>query len=293
MEKNSLTKAQFRFKILNAVYQMQIALGLTDLGSFYYKPLKDSEGTIVLCCILNVDEPKSSMNLRWVPVTKLQKRITSKMLEDTSSISEILLNSLSDQINFHKASKKKLSRGLYLGYLKMFSSFDTIQIVCQAKNPNVLPNCKIRDNPHVSAEEWSALKSKKSQQTICFDMQKNGSNMSEAQQVFLDSIKLSLNRLFKFMVVTSDTAYDHRLYDVEIVELNNDVSFLLICSPLAENAILTKGKTTENVTNVQHILKKIYFRLLFRLTRPVPQAKRSAMLTINCPRDDSVQCVPT
>ena len=87
-------------------------------------------------------------------------------------------------------------------------------------------------------------------------MQKNGSNMSEAQQVFLDSIKLSLNRLFKFMVVTSDTAYDHRLYDVEIVELNNDVTFLLICSPLAENAILTKGKTTENVTNVQHILKK-------------------------------------
>lgn len=54
MEKNALTKVQFRFKILNALHQMQIALGTTDLGQFHYKPLKDSEGTIVFSCILKV-----------------------------------------------------------------------------------------------------------------------------------------------------------------------------------------------------------------------------------------------
>lgn len=53
MERNALTKVQFRCKILNAVYQMQMALGTTDLGKFYYKPLK-TDGTVVLSCILNV-----------------------------------------------------------------------------------------------------------------------------------------------------------------------------------------------------------------------------------------------
>lgn len=183
------------------------------------------------------------MNLKWIPLAKLQKKVTA-LLEDTSSISEILLNSISTQINFNQASRQKLSRGLYLGYLKMLSSFDTIQVVCQSKNPNVLPNCKIRDNPHVSAEEWAALQPKYSQKPngLCFDLEKYGSNLSEAQQIFVDSLKLSLNRLFKFMNVTSETAFLHRLYDLEVVELSPDVTFLLICSPLSENAILTKGK---------------------------------------------------
>lgn len=54
MERNALTKVQFRCKILNAIYQMQMALGTTDLGQFYYKPLKDLDGTVVLSCILHV-----------------------------------------------------------------------------------------------------------------------------------------------------------------------------------------------------------------------------------------------
>lgn len=184
------------------------------------------------------------MNLRWVPLAKLQKK-TSGILEESSSINEILMNSIASQINFHQASRHKLSCGLYLGYLKMFSSFDTIQIVCQAKNPNVLPNCKIRDNPHVSAEEWSALQPKETKTTstsLCFDLDKYGTNLSDAQQIFVDSLKLSLTRLFKYMNISSETAFQHRFYDLEVVELDNDVTFLLICSPLSDNAILTKGE---------------------------------------------------
>lgn len=64
MEKNAMTKVQFRCKILNAIYQMQMALGTTDLGRFYYKPLKDSDGTVVLSCILNVKVRKLSLKLK-------------------------------------------------------------------------------------------------------------------------------------------------------------------------------------------------------------------------------------
>lgn len=231
MEKNSTNKIQFRFKILNAIHQMQLSLGITDLGQFYYKPMKDSNGTIVLSCALYMKDMKAStLHTKWTSMSKLQKKVT--VLLGDSPINEILLNSIQSQINYYQASKVRLSRGLYLGYLKMFSSMDTIQIVCQSKTPNVLPNCKIRDNPHVSAEEWSVLKSN-------LERDKEG-KMSQAQENFIESVKLSLSRLFKFMNVNSDDAILHRIYNMEVIELNNDVSFLIVCPP-ASDKIISKG----------------------------------------------------
>lgn len=72
MEKNAMTKVQFRCKILNAIYQMQMALGTTDLGRFYYKPLKDSDGTVVLSCILNVKVRKLNLKLKKIFQTLFQ-----------------------------------------------------------------------------------------------------------------------------------------------------------------------------------------------------------------------------
>lgn len=129
------------------------------------------------------------------------------------------------------------------GYLKIYSSLDAIQVVCPAKNPTVLPHCKIRDNPHVSAEEWTSLKPKnssKSTQTY-FDLENEGSHLLESQKIFLDSLRLSLSRLFKFMNVTPEEAFNHRIFDVEVVELNADVTFLVICSPISENTLLAKN----------------------------------------------------
>lgn len=73
------------------------------------------------------------------------------MLSDDHSVSEILMASIQEQINYHQVSSLRLSRGLYLAYLKLQSSVDSIQVVVSSKSPNMLPHCKIRDNPHVSA----------------------------------------------------------------------------------------------------------------------------------------------
>ncbi|KAL7044239.1 hypothetical protein ACKWTF_001845 [Chironomus riparius] len=237
MEKNSTNKIQFRFKILNAIHQMQISLGITDLGQFYYKPLKDSNGTIVLACSLYCKDPKTStLHTKWISMNKLLKKVTV-LLED-SPINEILLNSIKSQINYYHASKVKLSRGLYLSYLKMFSSMDSIHIVCQTKTPNVLPNCKIRDNPHISAEEWTVLKSN-------LERDKEG-KLSQAQENFIESLKLSLNRLFKFMNIDHEEALRHRIYDTEVIELNEDVSFLIVCPPPCDTII--NSKDSHNVS---------------------------------------------
>lgn len=175
------------------------------------------------------------LNSRWVPLNKLQKKV-SVLLED-SSINEILLSGIPEQINYYQTSTQKLSRGLYLGYLKMHSSFDTIQVIVPTKTPNNLPHVKIRENPHISAEEWNIIKSKDSSSVkipLCFEHL--DAKPTEAQQIFLESLKLSIIRLFKYFNISTEAAILHRLYDVEVIELNHDISFLIIC-PSAENAI--------------------------------------------------------
>lgn len=84
-----------------------------------------------------------------MPLSKIQKKISA--LHEDNNINEILMYSIAEQINYHQASLHKLPKGLYLGYLKMQSSVDLIQVVVPSKTPNVLPHCKIRDNGHVSA----------------------------------------------------------------------------------------------------------------------------------------------
>lgn len=149
LEKHSSSTVHFRTKLLSAALQMQSSLCLQDLGQLYHKPLRDSHGTVVLSTINYVKTPKSVsvLNSRWLPMSKVFKK---NVLSDDHNMSDILMASIKDQIAYHQASSLKLPKGLYLAYLKMQSSVDLIQVVVSVKSPNMLPHCKIRDNPHVS-----------------------------------------------------------------------------------------------------------------------------------------------
>lgn len=150
MEEHTSSTIHFRTKLLLAALQMQSSLCLQDLGQLYYKPLRDSQGTVVISTINYVKSPKtvSVLNSRWLPMNKVFKKA---VLSDDSNISDVLMASIQDQINYHQVSSLKLGRGLYLAYLKMQSSVDMIHLVVSTKTPNMLPHCKVRDNPHVSA----------------------------------------------------------------------------------------------------------------------------------------------
>ncbi|XP_055679772.1 uncharacterized protein LOC129787936 isoform X3 [Lutzomyia longipalpis] len=227
MERNATSAVHFRTKLLTAACQMQSALCITDLGQLFHKPLRDSHGTVVLSCVNFIKSPKtiSVLNSRWMPLNKVHKKLSA--LHEDNNINEILMNSIQEQINYHQASAIRLTKGLYLGYLKMQSSVDQIQVVVPSKTPNVLPHCKIRDNPHISAEEWEFLKGRKS--TIMFGPQSE--QPTEVQQLFLEDLTIAAHRLFKYMDTPTDDALRHRLYDVEVIELSPDVSFLVICPP--------------------------------------------------------------
>ncbi|XP_063915900.1 ankyrin repeat and fibronectin type-III domain-containing protein 1 isoform X2 [Zophobas morio] len=232
MEKNASSAIHFRTKLLSAVLQMQSSLCLQDLGQLYYRPLRDSQGTVVLSTVNYVKTPKSVsvLNSRWLPMNKVFKKT---VLGDDHSISEILMASIQEQINYHQVSSLKLSKGLYLAYLKMQSSVDLIQVVVSAKSPNMLPHCKVRDNPHVSAEEWEYLK-----QQHLPDLTDNA---TEQQRTFLELVTSAAKRLFNYMEISSEDASSHRLYDTEVIDLTDEVSFIVVC-PSAEFSCSVPGQ---------------------------------------------------
>ncbi|KAJ8986128.1 hypothetical protein NQ317_005598 [Molorchus minor] len=232
MEKNASSAIHFRTKLLSAALQMQSSLCLQDLGQLYYKPLKDSQGTVVLSTVNYVKTPKSVsvLNSRWLPMNKVFKKT---VLSEDHSISEILMASIQEQINYHQVSSLKLGRGLYLAYLKMQSSVDLIQVVVSSKSPNMLPHCKIRDNPHVSAEEWQYLRQQHLPDVL--------DNATELQRTFLELVTSAGKRLFNYMDISNENANVHRLYDTEVIDLTDEVSFIVIC-PSAEFSCSVPGQ---------------------------------------------------
>uniref|UniRef100_A0A1I8MCH0 Ankyrin repeat and fibronectin type-III domain-containing protein 1 n=1 Tax=Musca domestica TaxID=7370 RepID=A0A1I8MCH0_MUSDO len=258
MERNLTSANHFRTKLLSAVCQMQSALGFNDLGQLYYKPLKDAHGTVVLTAIQSVKSQKqvSILNSRWLPVNKLQKKIGA--LHEEYNINEILISSLAEQVQYHQMAHQRLSPGLYLGYLKMQCSMDQIQVVVPAKTPNVLPHCKVRDNSHISAEEWQVLKRgngsgaqdgksddgrrSTSPLRLALEFNTNPEATTEVQRLFLYDLTTATNKLFSYMNIKPQDAVTHRLYDVEVIEHSRDISFLIIC-PSVELSCAVPGQS--------------------------------------------------
>lgn len=59
--------------------------------------------------------------------------------------------------------------------------------------------------------------------------------------MFLDQIASASRRLFKDMEIPTECIINHRIYDLEVIELNTDVSFIMICPP-AEQACSVPGQ---------------------------------------------------
>ncbi|XP_014484057.1 PREDICTED: uncharacterized protein LOC106749274 isoform X2 [Dinoponera quadriceps] len=248
MEKShSSSTNHFRIKLLQAAAQMQAALCTQDLGQLYHKPIRDIQGTLVFSTVNYIKSPKlvSVLNSRWLPLSKVIKKVIT---HEDSNVGDILMASIQEQMTYHQVSGIKLSKGLYLGYLKMQSSVDLIQVVVPTKSPNVLPHCKIRDNPHVSAEEWDYLKRVTriylSESSVKESEEKenvtNESQGTEQQKLFVDLVAATARRLFNYMEISPEDSLVHRLYDAEVIDLTHDVSFLIAVPP-AETACCVPG----------------------------------------------------
>ncbi|KAG1944500.1 ankyrin repeat and fibronectin type-III domain-containing protein [Pimephales promelas] len=222
---------QTRLKMIQAAAQLQALLGTVDLGQVYFEPIKDKHGNVVLVLMKDVSACASLEGLRWIPVSKFQlQRRSSSSSSDEPSALETLLTTLHEKLAYHRRSKKCLSPGLYLGYLKLYTSVDQIRVLVSHKHPNVLCHVKVRDNGHVSREEWQWLQSLSSLEDsaqVCGDAQ------SAPHRLLLD-LRTAAKDLLGYINIPNHQAQDFRVYVKEVVELGEGVSFLLLLPPCEE-----------------------------------------------------------
>ncbi|CAG9826785.1 unnamed protein product [Diabrotica balteata] len=90
---------------------------------------------------------------------------------------------------------------------------------------------KFQRNLH--REEWGYLKQLNRPEVV--------NNTTEVQRNFLDLVTSASKRLFNYMDVNSDDIISHRIFESNIIELNDEVSFIVIC-PSAELSCAVPGQ---------------------------------------------------
>lgn len=164
---------------------MHHALGIKDIGHLYYLPVT-YENSIFLVTVRFLDQHQQvqvysiekrlskgkifqGLTLRWLTFDKLlRKKMASPAVDaltkETVNIlnffesSQIPLKRYGYQVSNDKMVTNGNFRGLYLCYMKLHSSLNTIRVVVPDNLPSMLPFVHVRDNPHVTKEEWQWVK---------------------------------------------------------------------------------------------------------------------------------------
>ena len=238
-----LNNESLRVKLVSAAHNMQSALGTENLGVCYHKPLRHPQsGAVVFSLVHHVKSAKSlvSLSLKWAPLSKAQRRLAS---EEEGGVLDIIRSSIRDQILFHQVSAVGICRGLHLCYLQSHTTIDSMSVAVANTSPSILPSIKIRDNPHVTSEEWSwvrSLATPLTSPTTNFLIGEAEEGMmaediprplrpTEAQFAFGKSLEAGVERLFQYLEVEEgEVRGEHRILDTEIIQLGPEVSVILI-----------------------------------------------------------------
>ncbi|CAG0921584.1 unnamed protein product [Notodromas monacha] len=264
MEKLSTSpQIELRSKILSAVTLFQGALGIQELGQLYYQHLRDGCGTVLISSVNQIKNPKNiqSLSVKWIPMNKLQRKSASigggsrnnseaSCSESEPTVGDLLLSTIHDQILYDQRSRVALPAGLYLGYIKLQSSMDLLSILVPERTPNIFPHIKIRDNNHVSGEEWEWLQSlSKCQDDGILSAGGGSSHLLDIPSIFERQIAVALKKLFAYLGVADsrNAASSHRIYIREVLEVSPEVSFIMVL-PLPENVCSIPGQTHELLT---------------------------------------------
>lgn len=228
-----------RKKLICTIKNIQSALGITELGHLYHKEIRVSDEAVVLPFIA-LEDPKNVTALtgKWQPIDKIKKGQTLSVVQ------------IEEMIKYHEVSIVGLAKGLYLGYLSIKTSLSTLYVM--TSRINILPHCKIRDNPFVCGEEWEIIKQNKVSSA-------SKSYLTELQLRFLTDLQVAVSDLLKLLNGHADLA-DLRFYSFEVVEINDSVSFIIVC-PKAENfcnVINTKDEISVFTDRVTYLPLKVF-----------------------------------
>lgn len=230
-----LSSQSLRSRLLTAAAAMQSALGTENLGVLFFKPLRHSSGCVILSLVHHVKSPKSlvSLSLKWAPLSKAQRRSGT---EEEGGAVEMIRSSLREQILFHQVSSVSVSRGLHLCYLQSTTTIDSMSVLVSNTSPSVLPYIKVRENPHVTSEEWQWIRHLGDRNVNYLeeeeDLRRQLLRPTESQYAFGKQVQQSVVRLFQYLEIEDEEVRNnHRICDSEIIELGPDISLLLILPP--------------------------------------------------------------
>ena len=100
-------------------------------------------------------------------------------------------------------------RGLYLGYLKLRTSVDTLSIIVPNAHTNVLPHVKIQDVPNVTRDQWEWLQSFNDVASLGeIDSQQEQSEHYQqplaSSMLFERKLKIAIRKLFNALNISTD-----------------------------------------------------------------------------------------
>uniref|UniRef100_A0A913HP05 Fibronectin type-III domain-containing protein n=1 Tax=Strongyloides stercoralis TaxID=6248 RepID=A0A913HP05_STRER len=245
------TNFQFRTSIIDSINSMINALGIKDIGTVHYTPIifKKNETIFVVTVRYTFDgQISQGLATKWITLNKIIRKKTNCPAVDFLN-SEII-----NILNFYESYQIPLDRGLYLCYLKTFSTLTSVNLIVPENLPNSLPFVCVRDNPHVSKEEWEWIQMlndympyKDNEYLNCFNNNKeyindndnnknNYTNNSDkqkkvptyVQKCFQEKIYRSIQIFLNDLGILSSKIMDHRLYRLRIFRLHPDVSVILI-----------------------------------------------------------------
>ncbi|CAF4778601.1 unnamed protein product [Rotaria sp. Silwood1] len=235
---SSATSFYLRMKLVQAAIELQTLEEVNNLGRLHHTYIRDNDGNVVFVLINDLSSDTRTniypSSLKWMTMTKFFEIMKESPSLTNNSCLQQIIEKLPDMVEFYHASMRCHDSGLYVAYLKMQNSVDSIRVMVNKYMPGSLPCTKIRSIANVSREEWEWL----------HKSNKENSVEDESPDNSLDLFKIQFCNAAKELFIMLDLPETHfsnsRIYSSQVVEIRDDLSLIILMSTADEVNFLSK-----------------------------------------------------
>ncbi|GMR61802.1 hypothetical protein PMAYCL1PPCAC_31997 [Pristionchus mayeri] len=204
----------FRSKVISAAADMMSSLGLKDIGRLA-QPITHENAVFLVTVryVTSAEQIPQAITTQWLSFEKMLRKHHA-----CPAMDRVLRESV-PIMNFFESSQIPLQKGLYVAYLKMHSSLNSIRLVVPDNLPSVLPYVSVRQNPHVTKDEWEWIQAIDHNEDL---------RPTPNQRMFHRQLSKAINSLLHDLDVDPDLVPGHRMFTSDILRLNKNVSIILI-----------------------------------------------------------------